>query len=291
MIKENNLHTFDEQGFAEGWLPPYSNDKEFLKSRIDFFKNNNNNAMKYIASSYSDFISAFEKSIEQHRFVTINGLDQFKQKDVIIGCQHFIDQLIMTYGLDNLQVFKGGYNYYRRLNPKIKHITVDTMEAGKPLILEHPFPSVGDSHPNYEKIIDKANQIGTHVYLDCAWLPTSWDLKLNLNQPCIKGLCISLSKPFGLHWNRIGVRWLKEETFDTIAIENKFGMISYSNIMIGMYYLNKFPIDYLIKKYRKSYFDLCEKHDLKPAKTLISAYSNKRNEMVGVANLLLNEKY
>lgn len=288
MNKENNLHPLDEQGFAKGWLPPYSNDREFVKSRIDFFKNENNNAVKYIASDYKDFISAFEKSIQQHQYVTINGLDQFKQKDVIIGCQHFIDQLIMTYGINNLQIFKGGYNYYKRLNPKIKYATIDTIEADKPLILEHPFPSVGDVHPCYEEIIDKANQIGTHVYLDCAWLPTSWNIKLDLNQPCIKGLCMSLSKPFGLHWNRIGVRWLKEETYDTIAIENKFRMVSYSNIMIGMHYIDRFPIDHLIKKYKESYLDLCKEYDLRPTNTIISAYSNKRNEMVGVANLLLN---
>lgn len=288
MTKENNLHLYDEQGFAQGWLPPYSNDKQLLKARIDFFQNNNKNTVRYITSTYEQFISLFEESLIKHQYININGLDLFKQKDVITGCQHFIDQLIMTYGLDNLQVLKGGYNYYQRLNPKIKYVTVDTIEPSGPLILEHPFPSAGDSHIDYKKIIEKANKIGTDVYLDCAWLPMAWDVDIDLTEPCIKGLCVSLSKPFGLHWSRIGVRWLKKETSDTISIENKFRMVSYPNIMIGLFYLDRFPMDYLITKYRQAYFDLCKTYNLKPSKTLLNAYSEKHNKMVGVANLLLN---
>jgi hypothetical protein len=289
MTKENKIHLTDEEGFAQGWLPPYSNDKEFLKSRIDFFQNNNKNAIKYLTHTYSDFIESFERSLSSHSFIKINGLEKFRQKDVITGCQHFIDQLIMTHGIDKLQVFDGGYNYYRRLNPKIKYVTIDTMQSRRPMILEHPFPRNGDKHPQYEEIISKANELGTDVYLDCAWLPIAWDINLDLNEPCIKGLCMSLSKPFGLHWSRIGVRWMKEDCYDTIAIENEFRMVSYPNVMIGMYHLDRFPMDHLVKKYRSAYLELCRQHDLTPAKTIMSAYSKKNKKMVGVANLLLNK--
>ena len=278
----------DEKGFAIDWVPPFSNDKHLLQARVDFFKNKNNESIKYITSEYDDFIHSFEQSLLAHKFIKIKGLEHFVQKDVITGCQHFIDQMIMTHGLRNLQVFKGGYNYYEKIDPKIVYVDLQTMIPGRPLILEHPFPSTGDRHPQYKDIINKANNTGIDVYLDCAWLPSAWDQDLDLTEDCIKGMAVSLSKCFGLHWNRIGVRWLKKNTKDTISIENEYRMVSYPNVMIGKYYLDKFPMDYLISKYRKSYFNMCDTHDLTPCKTIMRAYNKEKRRMVGVANLLLN---
>ena len=276
---------FDEKGLAIDWFPPYSNDKELVKARVDFFKNK---ALKYIACDYTDFINSLQQSLLAHRYVKIKGLDLFAHRDVITGCQHFIDQIIMTHGLKNIQVFKGGYNYYKKLDPTLTHVTLETMVPNKPLILECPFPSTGDKHPRYDEIISKAEQIGVDVYLDCAWLPSSWDQDLDLSANCIKGLAVSLSKCFGLHWSRIGVRWMRHEVRDTINIENQYRMVSYPNIMIGKYYLDNFPLDFLITKYRNNYFELCETHNLKATKTIISAYDKERNTTVGMANILLN---
>ena len=278
----------DEQGFAIGWVPPFSNDKALLQAKIDFFKNTDNKSMPYITSEYVDFIEKFELSLSAHKFIKVHGIELFKQRDVITGCQHFIDQLIMTHGLKNIQVFKGGYTYYKKLDPNLIHVDLENMVPDKPLILEYPFPSVGDEHPQFQQIISKANDIGTDVYLDCAWLPSSWDLELNIAEDCIKGMAISLSKCFGLHWNRIGVRWLKEEVYDTIAIENEYRMVSFPNVMIGKYYLDRFPMDYLISKYKEGYLNLCTAHDLQPCKTIMSAHNKRKDSMVGVANLLLN---
>jgi len=278
---------FDGKGFAIGWIPPFSNDKSLLQARVDFFKNSGNKTISYITSEYENFIKAFEISLSKHKSIKVKGIELFKQRDVITGCQHFIDQLIMTHGLHNLQVFKGGYNYYKKLDPSFKHVTLESMEPGKPLIIEYPFPSVGDEHPEYKQIISKANEIGVDVYLDCAWLPSSWNLELDLSENCIKGIAISLSKCFGLHWSRIGVRWLKEKVQDTIAIENEYRMVSYPNVMLGKYYLDRFPMDFLITKYKQAYLNLCTSHELLPCKTIMSAYSKEKQSMVGVANFLL----
>lgn len=278
----------DEQGFAIGWVPPFSNDKALLQARVDFFKNIDNKTIPYITSEYENFIQAFEMSLLNHNFIKVNGIELFKQRDVITGCQHFIDQLIMKYGLENLQVFKGGYNYYKKLDPAFRHIDLQSMVSDKPLILEYPFPSVGDRHPEFDQIISKANEIGVDVYLDCAWLPSSWDLELDLSQKCIKGMAVSLSKCFGLNWSRVGVRWLKDEVQDTIAIENEYRMVSYPSVMIGKYYLDRFPMDYLITKYKQGYLNLCTAHDLRPCRTIMNAHDKQKDSMVGVANLLLN---
>ena len=150
-----------------GSVPSLSNDKKLLELRINFFKNFDNKTIKYIVSSYEQFISAFEKSLLENKSIEIFGLDSFKQKDVIVGCNHFIDDLIMTHGLENIQHF-GGYNYYKRLESKSTGIALQDLQHGKPLILEYPFPKYGGPHPDYDEIIEKCNELEIDVYLDCA---------------------------------------------------------------------------------------------------------------------------
>jgi len=279
----------DDKGFALDWVPPFSNDKELLQARIDFFKNSDNKTTSYITTEYVSFIKKFEDSLLKHRYIKVTGLELFVQKDVITGCQNFLDQMIMTHGLDNLQVLKNGYPYYNRLKPNLKRVDLDSIVTGKPLIIEYPFPNARAEHPMYNEILDKANNIGVDVYLDCAWLPIGWDLDLDLSKECIKGVAMSLSKCFGLHWSRIGVRWLKTETNDTIKIENEYRMVSYPNVMIGKYYLDRFDMDFLVTKYKKSYFELCSLYNLVPGKTIMNAYSTERGDNVGVAKLLVNK--
>jgi len=279
----------DDYGFAHNWVPPFSKDKELLQARIDFFKNSDNKTISYITTEYSSFIEKFEEALLKHKYIKITGLELFRQKDVITGCQNFLDQMIMTHGLDNLQVLEKGYPYYNKLKPSLKRVNLDNIVSGKPLIIEYPFPNARDEHPQYNQILDKATKIGVDVYLDCAWLPIGWNLNLDLSKKCIKGIAMSLSKCYGLHWSRIGVRWMKVPTQDTIRIENEYNMVSYPNVMIGKYYLDRFPIDYLVTKYKKFYLELCDEYDLVPGKTIMNAYSRERKNNVGVAKLLLNK--
>tara|TARA_B100001057_G_C22711425_1_gene895934 strand:+ start:54 stop:902 length:849 start_codon:yes stop_codon:yes gene_type:complete len=273
-----------------GSVPSLSNDKKLLELRINFFKNFDNKTIKYIVSTYEQFISAFEKSLLENKSIEIFGLDSFKQKDVIVGCNHFIDDLIMTHGLENIQHF-GGYNYYKRLESKSTGIALQDLQHGKPLILEYPFPKYGGPHPDYDEIIEKCNELEIDVYLDCAWLPVSWDIKLDLNQPCIKGLATSLSKCFGLHWSRIGVRWLKNEKTDSICLQNQHNMISFPNVMIGKYYLDRLPMDFLVDKYKQKYYDLCKSLNHKPGNVIMLSHAHDYSAIYGTAkDLLINEK-
>ena len=278
---------FNIKDLSHDWIPPLSNDKKLLEIRLDFFKNFNNETLKYITANYQDFIATFEKSIKENKSMNISGLDLFNQKDVIIGCQHFIDELIMTHGIDNIQLFDKGYNYYKKINPNIKYVTLDTLQSKKPLILEYPFPKYLGEHPLYKDIIKKCNELDIDVYLDCAWLPASYGLTLDLDQPCIKGMAMSLSKCFGLHWSRIGVRWLKNETKDSIFHQNENRMISLPNLMIGKYYLDRLPMDYLITKYQTKYYKICEKLSLNPGNIILASYSIDNKKLYGLKNLLL----
>lgn len=282
---------FDHNDIEQGWVPPLSNDKSLLELKVRFFQNHGNQTMKYVISTYEDFISSFEKAIENNESFTVSGLENFNQKDVIVGCNHFLDELIMTHGLESIQHL-GGYGYYKKLDPRVKHASVDTLVKGKPLILEYPFPKYGGEHKDHKAIMKKCNDLEIDVYLDCAWLPTSWDIHLDLNEPCIKGLAMSLSKCYGLHWSRIGVRWLRNEKKDSIWLQNKHRMVSFASVMLGKYYLDRLPIDYLVKKYKQRYYEVCDFFNHKPGNTIMISHSHDNEEIYGIAKCLIgsNEK-
>jgi hypothetical protein len=64
-------------------------------------------------------------------------------------------------------------------------------------------------------------------------------------------------------------------------------MVSFPNVMIGKYYLDTFPMDFLIEKYKDKYLNVCKDLDLVPTNNIINAYSKKKQSMVGIANAII----
>jgi hypothetical protein len=59
----------------------------------------------------------------------------------------------------------------------------------------------------------------------------------------IRSVGISLSKGLGLGWNRIGLRWTKEHTIDSVSIMNDFHMQNRMPTMIANYVLDNVSSD------------------------------------------------
>lgn len=275
---------YNKELLIEKKLPTISGDELLLQTKKDFFEGNANNHN----TSYNTFIDKFENSLYQNKSINVRGLAEFRYKDVIVGCQHFIDNLIMIYGLNNLQLLEHGYGYYKKLNPYIKYATLETLDSTKPLVIEYPFPGYLGEHIHFKQIIEKCNKENIDVHLDCAWLTASFDLDYVFDYPCVKSIGMSLSKCFGLGWNRIGVRWRKYPVVDSITLQNENDMVSKTNVAIGSYYLDRLPMDYLVSKYRNKYFDVCKKLYLRPSNIIHAAFSIDRSKLFGLRDLLLN---
>lgn len=276
---------YNKSLLIEKKLPTINGDDSLTQIKKDFF--NHNNIDKH-DTSYDVFIEKFEKSLYENKSITIKGLDQFKHKDVIVGCQHFIDNIIMLNGLNNIQLLEHGYGYYKHLNPSIQYATLETLNNSKPLIIEYPFPGYLGKHIQFDQIIEKCNEENIKVHLDCAWLPASFDIDYVFSHPCIKSIGMSLSKCFGLGWNRIGVRWRKEDIVDSITLQNNSEMISKTSVAIGSYYLSSLPMDYLISKYKNRYYDICKQLYLRPSNIIHAAFSIDKSKLFGLRDLLLD---
>ena len=260
---------------------PNLNCKEFDDLRKKIAYENLNHYTK------DTFYKKFEERIKEYKHVSIKGLESFKNKDLIIGVHHFIDNLLLQYNIDNLQIFEHDYNYYKRLKPQIQYTTLDTLQNDKPLLMAMPFPGHLTIHNQFTDIMEKCSDIGVDVHLDASWLPASFDIEYDISYKCIKSVAMSLSKAYCMGWNRIGIRWSKEHNpNDSVTIMNKYTMIPRLSYQIGCLYLEHFALDHIVQTYKLNYDELCKELKLRPSNIIHAAFSLDRSKLYGLQKLL-----
>jgi hypothetical protein len=183
-----------------------------------------------------------------------------------------------------VQSLKGDYMYHERLNLGNPNQSVGNLIPNIPLIIALPFPSIGDKHPKMTEILEECDEKNIPIHIDGAWISCSKNIIFDLSHKSIKSISISLSKGLGLGWNRIGLRWLKEDYSDAITIMNDFNMINKMLVIIGLHYIRNIPKDYFWNEYGTYYYKICKDFNLEPTNSIHLAL--KSGEPVGISPLL-----
>jgi hypothetical protein len=228
---------------------------------------------------YQNFKKEMTVWLLQSKLNTITGLDSFDRVDIVNGCTQFIDNLYMQF---QPQIIKGDYKYHHRLGNW--DMPVGLLKPNIPLIIAMPFPSTGDTHAQMKEILDEAQDKRISVHVDGAWLTCCRGINFDLSHPSIKSVAISLSKGLGLGWNRIGLRWTRQNTPDSVTIQNDFNMNLRAPAMIGLHFIRNLPADYLWNKHGDRYYKICKDFDLIPTKSIYLAMRD--GYPVGVSPLI-----
>ena len=239
-------------------------------------------------NSYN-YDSLMELSVNQilaHRYNTIVGLENYPCIDIVQGNQHYIDSLLIQYGVHGVQTFEHDYGYYRKVTPNIEYARVGNLIFDKPLIIAAPMPGYMGLHPQWNDILDECDQKGIDVHVDGAWWCCSHGLSVDLNRDCIKSFSVSLSKALDLGWNRVAVRWRKFETADNANLMYEHRMISQASLEVSRYHLEQLPVDYFVEKYLEDYNRIVKELRLRPGKIIHVASSIDRKTLYGLKNLL-----
>lgn len=230
---------------------------------------------------YSDLKKEMTSWLFQSTLNKLSGFDNFDRVDIINGCTQFIDSIYMK---GPVQILKGDYRYHSRLNPDMAFSVPGYLRKDLPLIIAMPFPSTGDTHSQMKEILDEAQDKGISVHVDGAWLTCCRGIDFDLSHPSIKSVAISLSKGLGLGWNRIGLRWTRQPTPDSVTIMNDFNMNLRAPAMIGLHFIRNLPVDYLWSTYSNQYYKICKDFNLVPTKSIYLALRN--GIPVGVSPLM-----
>jgi len=229
---------------------------------------------------YSDFIVECSNYIESTQINILTGLDKFNRKDIIIGCTQYIDNLYMQ---SLVQTVTGDYRYHNRLGlSTVKD--VGSLIPNVPLIIAMPFPSTGNIHIHMEEILYECSKKDIPVHIDGAWITCCRNIVFDFSHPCIKSVGISLSKGLGLGWNRVGIRYSRQTTQDSVTIMNDFNMNNRALITIAKYFIDNVRPDYLWWKHNINYSRVCRDFNLTETNSIYLALRD--NQPVGVSPLL-----
>ena len=229
---------------------------------------------------YDLFKIEFIEWLNNSKLNKIRGLENFKRLDICTGCTQFIDTLYMN---NTIQTLKNDYKYHERLG--ISYVqSPNTLLNNIPLIIAMPFPSIGAPHDNMNEILEECLEKNIDVHIDGAWITCCRDINFNFTHPAIKSVAISLSKGLGLGWNRIGLRWHKENISDAISLMNDFHMINRANVIIARHLIKNLIPDYLWNTHMKRYYKICNDFNLTPTNSIYLAIQN--NHPVGLSPLI-----
>ena len=230
---------------------------------------------------YQDFIPIAEDWFKSTKINTLTGWNEFPCVDVIMGCTHFIESLLIKHSR-RIQVLPNDYAYYGFLG--IHGTLVGSLEPGVPLIVSLPNWKAADIRKDWPAVLAECEEKNIDIHLDMAWITVARDIELDLSHPCIKSFAMSLSK-YSMEWNRIGLRWCRQRTMDPITMLNHYqGDVNSALTSCGAFVMSQLPRDYAWETYKNKHFEICLEHNLTPTKMIHVAQQN--DQVVGIARLL-----
>lgn len=212
----------------------------------------------------------------------INGIELFPAKDIIIGCTQYIESICLKYSW-NIQVLPEDYGYYNVMG---KPYTIPgELLPNVPLIVSIPNWKYGH-RPEWDDVLKECEEKNIDVHVDGAWFTVAKDIKLDLDHPNIKSFAMSISKYIG-SWNRVGIRWCRQRSMDTITMFNVQNKYNEALTSCGYFIMNNLPRDYGWDTYGEKYNLLCKDNNLEPSNFFYVA--KKGNTPVSITNLLLSK--
>jgi len=219
-----------------------------------------------------DYLNLYDDWIASTKNNTFVGLDDFKYKCYSNGTTESFDKFYLFNSQRRFRCFSGEYMYHKlawRNGFFWKYLEDDELRENDAVVISLPFADTGDKHVLYDSLMKQCIKLGVPVLVDCAYFGICKDIEFNLSYECITDVTFSLSKTFPVSYARIGMRYSRKDTDDTLFV---YGKIHYNNKIganLGIKYLNKFSPDYIPNKYGDKQQEFCNILGVRPSKTVL----------------------
>ena len=262
--------------------------QEFMKKLIPIEDEKIKNLKKRFFSdpqkivSRNEFIEQADNWFMATKLNQLHNVDQFPNKDIIIGCTQFIESLALK-NKWNIQILPRDYAYYAVMGKRPTEI--GSLEPEVPLIVSIPNYYYGP-RPKWNQILEECENKNIDVHIDCAWITVSKDINLDFGHPNIKSFGMSLSKYIG-SWNRIGLRYSKQKSMDSITMFNAQQKYNDALISCGSLVMDNIERDYGWNTYGEKYKKICKDNNLQ--ETNFFYVAKKDGECVSVSEQLISK--
>jgi hypothetical protein len=233
---------------------------------------------------HGEFLHGAQQWFQSTRRNDIVGWNSFPCVDVMMGCTHFIESFVARHGWDGFQILPEDYAYYTLMG-KVGTAPGD-LRANVPLIVSLPNWKYGDIRPDWDDVLKECERKNIDVHIDFAWLTVARNIKIDLSHPSIRSFGMSMSK-YNLQWNRIGLRWSRQRTMDSITLFNHYTVDANSTLSsVGVYMIDHIPRDYGWDTYQQRHHDCCDSLGLLPTNLIHVAHSVSRDQVLGIGRML-----
>jgi len=233
---------------------------------------------------HKDFVSIADQWFKSSKLNNLHGWEKFEHQDVILGCTHYIESLISKHGINGIQVLDYEYNYYNLLGKW--GTKAGNLLPGVPLIVSLPNWFYAGIRADWDQVLKECESKRIPIHLDMAWFTVARDIDLDLDHPNIESLAMSLSK-YSMEWNRIGLRWSRKKTMDSITIFNYYNPeVNSALTSAGAYIMQQVPRDYGWLAHGQNHYQVCSQLGLEPTNVIHVARDSNQLEPVGIGQIL-----
>jgi len=219
-----------------------------------------------------NFCNKYTKWITSTKLNSYKGLDSFQYATYANATSESFDKFYMRNNTRRFRCFKGEYMYHqlawRNSWPNWLFIEDSELDENDAVVISLPFSDTGNKHINHDEILNKCDELGIPVLIDCCFAFVSKGVDFNFNHNCITDIVFSLSKTFPVSYARVGMRLTRVDDDDTLFVYQK---ISYNNrfgAALGQHFINKFTPDYIVDQYKDVQIDFCEQLNVEPSNTV-----------------------
>jgi len=222
-----------------------------------------------------NYTTLFVDWIKNSNYNTIHGLEQFPLKAYCAGALEGIATFVHRHATTRRLRFSRAEFVASKIcsnhaKATWKFIEEEDLDSNDAVIISLPFSGNGSTHHNYDNIIDYCNQHNVPVLIDMAYFGISYDIQVDLAQPCITDVVFSLSKCFSVPM-RLGLRLSKYDFDDLIQVNSGMKLINRWAVNAGIGLLKKFSHNWIVEKYRPLQQQICEKYNLMSSNTVTLA--------------------
>jgi hypothetical protein len=228
------------------------------------------------------FIDRADEWFKSTKLNLLSGWEAFPCKDIIIGCTNFIESICLKYSW-NIQILPGEYSYYSIMG--LQPTNYGELKPNVPLLVSVPGWKYCDIDPHWDELLKECEQKNIDIHVDGCWFQSARGLEFNFDHPNIKSFAMSMSKGLDLTWNRIGLRWSRQRTMDSITLLNHTNMYNENLTACGYFLMNNIEKDYAWKKYGQEHLNLANKFNMIPTNS-IHVIRDKDNKLFGIGKIL-----
>lgn len=221
---------------------------------------------KYLLDPW--IVNAFEENfvswLTANTRHNLQNIELYKYIAFSAGTQESFANFYLKNRNKRFRVFRGEYwwhmDCWTALGLDWAYIEDDDIRTNDVTICSVPFALTGKKHNDLDGILEQCLKVNCEVLLDFIYLPNMTSgIEIDLAHDAISEITFSFSKTFPVQCAKIAVRLTKHKPNDPMQISNDENICNRLSAGLAYDIIQKFPVDYMARKYRNKQKFWCDK--------------------------------